>query len=69
MVYVFKPNDYKRSDMFVEDLVRHQVRYLGLVNQWFWLYASLYSPAQYWTQIYRYCFFTLTYLFDYSYVA
>lgn len=27
-----KPNDYKRADMFVEELVRHQVRYLGLLE-------------------------------------
>jgi myosin heavy subunit len=29
---VLQPNDYKRPDMFVEELVRHQVQYLGLVK-------------------------------------
>ncbi|ESN93580.1 hypothetical protein HELRODRAFT_193971 [Helobdella robusta] len=27
-----KPNDFKKSDKLVEDLVRHQVRYLGLME-------------------------------------
>lgn len=37
-----KPNDEKKSDVFDESLVRHQVNYLGYFNRFRFLFLTSY---------------------------